>query len=442
MTLAIGHHTYNVLRDQQALTDWNRSTGGEQFKSLFSQTKECNQEAVRLKTFLLWPTWGKAEPSKLAEEGFYFTGDDDKVKCYKCNVEVNNWKDLAETPAEVHKRKSPYCDLVNKEKTDNVPLHPEPPKGSKGRKRNRTKKTGSADKQYNNDSPNDSPDEIDNGSVMADSMASVSEGAAAATGKSHMAKPLSTPFTKSAPLEEWNKADLQIEENRLVTFQGQWPEDCPVPYKQVAKAGFWYKGPKDRVECAFCRGRLVNWVAGDDPVGEHARHFPACPFIQELNNEPMRVLKMRSARAMMRLGYHEAKVLMAINTCKQQGNNNPNAEAIQEAIFEIEEEEVTKKEQLKAAAAERLRSDGLHSGTDREDSNLDSSLSSPEVHELKKKNEELKMSTICKVCLGKEVNCVFLPCRHLVCCNECASKVEYCPVCRLKIIGTVKTFMA
>lgn len=440
MTLVIGGNTYPVHQDPRWHTNRAATFPNEPFQSLFSEDQDLHVEAQRLKTFLLWPTWGKADPNKLAQTGFFFTGDEDKCKCFECAVEISHWSE-SESPMSVHKRKSPYCALVRGGKTKNVPLNPEPSdeKSSKGSKnRRKGKKANGANQADQADSLEDEPD-----SNTTSPLAVPDSHTSGATGTSKF-----VPLAKSQRLvEEFDRSNMKLEENRLRTFEGKWPSDNPLSPGKVARAGFWYLGPHDRVECAFCRGRLLNFVPGDDPVGEHARHFPACPFIQELNNEPLRALKTRSARAMLQLGYSEANILMAINMCKQDGKEYPKAEDIQDAIFVLEEEKEKQTEAaVRVAVDNAYQCDGHRSGFSTgftDENECDSTISAPEeVKQLRKKNEELKLSTTCKVCLGKEVNCVFLPCRHLVCCSDCASRIDYCPVCRLKIIGTVKTFMA
>lgn len=66
---------------------------------------------------------------------------------------------------------------------------------------------------------------------------------------------------------------------RLSTFS-DWPTMAKVAAVDLAHAGFFYTGGSDRVQCAFCRGYLRNWVDGDTPEGEHRRHFPECPFVR------------------------------------------------------------------------------------------------------------------------------------------------------------------
>lgn len=65
-----------------------------------------------------------------------------------------------------------------------------------------------------------------------------------------------------------------------------------------------------------------------------------------------------------------------------------------------------------------------------------------EYEQLKAENEELKSNRLCKICMSKEMDTVFLPCGHLMTCNECASKVKDCCMCRTFIRGTVKTFLS
>ena len=70
-----------------------------------------------------------------------------------------------------------------------------------------------------------------------------------------------------------------------------------VPPEQLALAGFRFYSPEiatndeemsDTVRCDYCKGRLQRWEASDDPLEEHHRHYPRCPFliplIQETHN--------------------------------------------------------------------------------------------------------------------------------------------------------------
>uniref|UniRef100_K7G2E2 RING-type E3 ubiquitin transferase n=1 Tax=Pelodiscus sinensis TaxID=13735 RepID=K7G2E2_PELSI len=86
---------------------------------------------------------------------------------------------------------------------------------------------------------------------------------------------------------------MRSEEKRLRTFQ-QWPESSPVSATDLAKAGFFFLGPDDRVQCFCCGGILWSWEAEDEPMREHGKFFPTCKFIcgEDLGNQRMIPFKM------------------------------------------------------------------------------------------------------------------------------------------------------
>jgi hypothetical protein len=50
-------------------------------------------------------------------------------------------------------------------------------------------------------------------------------------------------------------------------------------------------------------------------------------------------------------------------------------------------------------------------------------------------------SIACIICCEKEREVCFFPCRHVPCCQDCASKVTRCPVCRESIDDGVRVFL-
>uniref|UniRef100_A0A3Q0ST11 RING-type E3 ubiquitin transferase n=1 Tax=Amphilophus citrinellus TaxID=61819 RepID=A0A3Q0ST11_AMPCI len=81
---------------------------------------------------------------------------------------------------------------------------------------------------------------------------------------------------------------MRREGMRLQTFHN-WPADAPVTSGDLARAGFFFLGPGDKVQCFCCGGILRCWVQGDSPATEHKRHFPTCSFIlgQAVGNIPL-----------------------------------------------------------------------------------------------------------------------------------------------------------
>lgn len=41
-------------------------------------------------------------------------------------------------------------------------------------------------------------------------------------------------------------------------------------------------GTSDLCRCFTCDGGLKDWSTGDDPIREHATHFPNCAYINQL----------------------------------------------------------------------------------------------------------------------------------------------------------------
>ncbi|XP_065547470.1 baculoviral IAP repeat-containing protein 7 [Lathamus discolor] len=81
---------------------------------------------------------------------------------------------------------------------------------------------------------------------------------------------------------------MRNEAQRLRTFW-RWPATSPVSPRDLAKAGFFYIGPRDEVRCFCCSGVLKDWAPGDNPVAEHQKFFPSCKFIcgEAVGNQEM-----------------------------------------------------------------------------------------------------------------------------------------------------------
>ena len=66
--------------------------------------------------------------------------------------------------------------------------------------------------------------------------------------------------------------------------------------------------------------------------------------------------------------------------------------------------------------------------------------SEKKANEFSKKLEEIEIEIECKICMENNVNSVFLPCNHSICCFECALLLDNCPNCRKVIDTTRKIF--
>ena len=61
---------------------------------------------------------------------------------------------------------------------------------------------------------------------------------------------------------------------------------------------------------------------------------------------------------------------------------------------------------------------------------------------LEQELENVKRVTECKVCLCDVVSVVFSPCGHVCTCENCAVRVENCPLCRSNIIMRSRIYLS
>ena len=85
-----------------------------QFSCLFPVNPQMYKKLNQLRTFKvtnIWPHHILATPNELADAGFFYLGESDRVKCFYCNGGLRNWK-LDERPWEEHAKWFPLCEYV------------------------------------------------------------------------------------------------------------------------------------------------------------------------------------------------------------------------------------------------------------------------------------------------------------------------------------------
>lgn len=55
--------------------------------------------------------------------------------------------------------------------------------------------------------------------------------------------------------------------------------------------------------------------------------------------------------------------------------------------------------------------------------------------------EVCNLQTECCICFQDKKSIVFLPCGHFICCLQCSSRIEKCPMCKTKIEEFKKVFL-
>ncbi|KAF7251104.1 Inhibitor of apoptosis protein, partial [Varanus komodoensis] len=220
-------------------------------------------ELYRMSTFSTFPLNVPVSERSLARAGFYYTGLKDKVKCYSCGLMLDNWK-KGDNALDKHRQLCPSCSFVQS---------------------------------------------LTSGNNIGSSFNSAFSPAVAFGGLSSSHSPTQVPYLDQVgyfsgifssfpqdPLTSRAIEDLShlrptvtnsamsSEEVRLLTFK-KWPLTFLSP-SSLAKAGFYYIGPADKVACFACGGQLSNWEPKDNAMSEHRRHFPNCSFVEQARDQP------------------------------------------------------------------------------------------------------------------------------------------------------------
>ncbi len=66
--------------------------------------------------------------------------------------------------------------------------------------------------------------------------------------------------------------------------------------------------------------------------------------------------------------------------------------------------------------------------------------SAPPMEDDDLKNFKNEDEDLCKICMLNELECVFYDCGHMICCMNCSKSLINCPVCRNKIIQSIKVY--
>ncbi|KAM6157814.1 LOW QUALITY PROTEIN: baculoviral IAP repeat-containing protein 2-like [Rhynchocyon petersi] len=259
-----------IMEDSKILSSCT-NTNKQKMKYDFS----C--ELYRMSTYSTFPTGVPISERSLARAGFYYTGVNDKVKCFCCGLMLDNWKQ-GDNAIEKHKQLYPSCSFIQN-------LISVTSLGS-------TSKTVSPVR--NTLTPSLSPTLEHSGSFHS-SYSDLSPNPINSRGVEDLAPLKTDPFSYA----------MSTEEARFLSYK-MWPLTFLSPL-DLARAGFYYIGPGDRVACFACGGKLSNWEPKDDAMSEHRRHFPNCPFLEN-SSETLRFsisnLSMQTHVARLRTFLH------------------------------------------------------------------------------------------------------------------------------------------
>lgn len=78
-----------------------------------------------------------------------------------------------------------------------------------------------------------------------------------------------------------------------------------------------------------------------------------------------------------------------------------------------------------------------HQGQGHSESDMETTCDREEIsdhcEDYKSQLKKIQESFICRVCMDKEISTALCPCGHMICCKQCAERLDECPVCRTAI---------
>ncbi|XP_052238852.1 uncharacterized protein LOC127850112 isoform X1 [Dreissena polymorpha] len=188
----------------------------------------------RTSSFRNWPRTRPTIPA-LCQSGFFYTGNDDLVRCFCCGIGLKDFSDT-DDPLQEHVRHSRNCAylLVLLGGQDGI-------------------------ERYHRSLPTHDPEEI------------------------RRQQRLRYNSQRSVPATGYRARHERLRslQSRLDTFTN-WPSHVTQRPQELAEAGLYYTGNDDHCRCFACDGGLRKWEHGDDPWIEHCRWFPACPYAREV----------------------------------------------------------------------------------------------------------------------------------------------------------------
>ncbi|XP_052807373.1 baculoviral IAP repeat-containing protein 3-like isoform X1 [Mya arenaria] len=200
---------------------------------------------------------------------------------------------------------------------------------------------------------------------------------------------------------------------------------------RLSQKGFYYTGVGTEAQCFSCGFSNSKWPAGISIEDIHRKGSPDCPFIMGAASSNVPIHGGADSKP-------EGENCSSTDSRTSFVNNHNNSAAghhlpNSNARFGQYDSSM----ETDCPSIQERRSSKNHTARD---TNTTDSFYEVEKA-LQNENEELRRQVSCKICLDLDASVVFLPCGHMVTCEECAPAMRKCPICRSNIRGTVKAFL-
>lgn len=421
-------------------------------------------ESERLETFIDWPI-RSVSPFDLAANGLFYLRQGDHCACIFCGGIIGHWK-KHHRPAEEHARHYPNCPFILGDKpVGNVPMK------HCMLLRNLTRQNVYAappprlELDYNyQENAYYIPPRLSNNKEEEE------ESRAMGVILHDIRKAIGQTLFVDIVKPQYQQRSVQSRENAISNFHGRkktfGQRSIPNP-NDFSKAGLYWLGISDHMACFCCQVLLRNWERDDDPLGEHARASPKCPFLlRKLGLNALQSYKSRWTQYPSYLGYgviNHRDTMCVLPTLMT-------SDVIRSVLETHKYDDVFKTLYYKIrrtgvpffSVTSFLDEFNYHfiitKMDDKQDDNIIDifQLPAPTYHTLpcqgcsyctfsqkygivdnkqeqQRRNERKQdpQQDECIICYTKPIDSIFLPCQHTITCQSCAKKCKTrCPMCR------------
>lgn len=343
-------------------------------------------EKLRLETFYDWPSTAHASPTVLARAGFFYTGHGDRVYCAFCRKSLRSWVP-EDDPFEEHRKHYPDCPFVRNMDVANVRIE---------------------DKCTNHES---NFSELEQGYTTMSASASAGQTDVRRLLEAYM----NTPTVRAVVEMGFSKESIEPIVKEEFNNSGEFFQDAESLMEKLLSCGIVRTNLEDTPSTNEAASVLEPETRHEEDISAEAEVLPN-PEIGDNRQENGLLRKRRKSKKLRKknriLKEREGGSATGVNDEMPSTSDRPgDAVSLNYAASNTAEEEAIVNFDL-------------------------------EEQQLMMENSKLKEARTCKVCMDKEVNTVFLPCGHLICCSECSPQVRKCPLCRTFIRGTVKTYLS
>lgn len=377
----------------------------EEDQSYSIRHHEYKTVEARLRTYSNWPLNDKQSKEDLVLCGFFYTGQQDIVRCFSCDIGLAEW-DETDNPWSEHARHSPHCKYLKKMKGQDFINHVQQewrkiynPKTPHMQELSKRFETFTNWPTTNTQTPKQ-----------------VAEAGFYFTGEEDAVR----CHYCDGGLREWEPGDDPWTEH------ARWFPFCKFVMK--IKGIQFIEEIQQRYIYETGAGNLDSPPASGYNVSGKAKP-------SEEDNNP---LNSPAAQSVLGMGYSKVKVQHVIDKfVAEKGHNKFDAGELLVILLDMEDNGETFPPETSAQTSTSKQTSKLpdiYKADSESDSDVD-----PEV--IEEENQMLKKQLLCIKCEQAERVIVFTPCGHRLVCKACADPMKRCIKCRKKIQKKVKTFL-